>query len=122
MSDTILTRILVVEDNLIISMHLSTMLEELGARDIEAVATVAEAFEQLEAGAFTLAIVDIQVGRENGLVVADRCLTAGIPVILSTGFGDAMRPAISASEVLLNKPYSINDLERAIEKLSPASP
>jgi CheY-like chemotaxis protein len=114
----ILDHILVAEDNSIISMHLCAMLEDLGARTISPVETVGDALAQLRSNAISLAIIDLQLGAENGLVVADHCQETGTPVIVATGFADEMRPAMSSSEILLRKPYTIADLENAIARLT----
>ena len=106
--------VLVVEDNSLIATQLAMMLEDMGVDDVRLASTVGEAVAALKAHNFDLAILDLQLGDENGLAVAEHCTAADIPVIFSTGFGAELLPVIGASEQLLKKPYSMQDLERAI--------
>lgn len=110
-------RILVVEDNTLIALNLGDMLELCGAEEVQIVSTVAGALGELSAREFDLAIIDIQLGEESGFVVAKCCADIGVPVIISTGFGDVFKSAASSTERLLNKPYTMADLQKILSEL-----
>lgn len=109
-------RVLVVEDDALIALAMTDMLYSLGARDVTLVDNVGEALTALKAKPFDLVALDIKLGEENGLVVAQQCAIDGTPVIYATGFGDVFVPATTSSEQLLPKPYNIGSLSRAISR------
>ena len=113
---SILASVLVAEDNSLMIEHLVLMLEDMGAEQIFTARSAVQAFDVLARARTTLAIVDIQLGLDNGLLVADRCSDAGVPVILSTGYGELFRSVLS-NERLLQKPYTQSSLEQAISEL-----
>ena len=117
-----LSRVLIAEDNALVLLNLGLMLQDLGAQDIRTAKTAAEALAALDAMHFSLAVLDIRLGQDDGLAVADRCASQGIPVILSTGEGDVPRSAMAAMTVLLKKPYRAADLQGAIEQLRDRGP
>lgn len=110
-----LKRVLVVEDNYGVANMLLLMLDELGVDDVRLVDTISASLEALESAPFDLAIIDVQLGEENGLVVANHCSDRKMPVIISTGFSDLVLPIAYASEQILTKPYQQIDLIRTIE-------
>ncbi len=110
--------VLVVEDNGLIAMQVAMMLEEIGIPNVQTVGSVAEALAALGENRFDCVLLDLQLGNENGLIVADYCAEKCIPIIFTTGFGDMLLPVTFASEQLLAKPYSMQDLRRAIARLS----
>jgi len=93
------------------------MLEEIGVAIITYAASVRDALTSIKEKRPDVVILDLQLGTESGLIVADRCAEDKIPVIFSTGFGDVILPVTGSSEQLLEKPYSIRDLARAISQL-----
>jgi DNA-binding NtrC family response regulator len=115
-------RILIVEDNTLIAMNLGDMLQLFGAEEIQIVSTVADALSELESREFDLAIIDIQLGEESGFVVAKCCAHIGVPVIISTGFGEVFKSAASSTERFLNKPYTVADLQQILSELDWALP
>lgn len=112
-----LTRVMIVEDQALLAANLEEMLADMGAETIVIAASVADARSQLEGAPFDLVLLDVQLGSESGLVIADVCSLHDIPVILSTGHGDAFKAAIKPSEVLLPKPYTWSTLSLAVEEV-----
>ena len=114
--------VLVVEDNPLLSAHLAAMLQDIGVEMVREVATVAEASAAVREKIFDLVILDLQLGNDNGLVIAEQCAAERVPVILSTGYGDVLLPVTYSTEQLLRKPYSMKDLERSISHLVARAP
>jgi len=113
-----LDRVLLVEDNAVIAMNTEALLEELGARKVDIAGNVATAMDLLgsEAG-FDLAILDYDLGGETSLPVAERLVSAEIPIVFSSGYGEHVQlPEIFCQVPLLKKPYTLNDLRRLLAR------
>ena len=111
------SNVLLVDDSALVAMTVSMMLEDLGISNIVMARSVGEAMSAIDNHSFDLALLDLQLGDENGLVVADHCTAKNIPIIFSTGYGDVLLPVTFSSEQMLTKPYTVADLERAIARL-----
>lgn len=106
--------VLVVEDHKLLAEHAKMMLEDLGVTSVRTAAGVSDAFSQLSETTFDLAILDLDLNGENGLIIADHCREHGIPVVIATGHGAPMLPVTDRSERLLIKPYKLSDLQEAV--------
>ena len=107
--------VLLVEDNMIISMDASDMLGDLGASDVNAVSNVADALRVLETKDITFALLDVNLGSELSLKAAKECAARGIPAVLATGYGGSGN-AVSdfPQKVVVRKPYTMEHIRRAI--------
>lgn len=110
-------RILVVEDEVLISMVLEDMLGILGHVVIGTPSTFAEADIAIAAGGFDLVIADINLGAQPIYPLADRIIATGIPLILATGSHRDSLPARFADVPLLAKPYALPAIVSAVEKI-----
>lgn len=108
-------RVLVVEDEPLISMLLEDMLDELGCVVAGTAASVAQALDlltaDLEADA---ALLDVNLGGEKVFPVADQLLRRRVPFAFSTGFGPADLAERYPSVPLLYKPYRPEALAKAL--------
>lgn len=112
---TVPATVLIVEDDAMIAAQTEFMLLDLGASDIHKAATVEEAMQAMDARRFDLAVLDLVLGEESGLTVAERCFAENVPVVFATGFGHLQLPKAYGSVRLLRKPYTLADMERAVE-------
>lgn len=104
--------ILVVEDNAVIAMNTEALLEELGAQQVEVAASVSAAMDLIGIHPFDLAILDLNLGSETSLPIAERLQRNGVSIIFSTGYGDHVQlPAAFGSVPVLKKPYTFSDLQ-----------
>ena len=111
------SHVLLVEDNLIIAMDGESILEELGAREIHIAATTAAALNIIKDHAIDIAVLDLNLGTETSLVVADRLAEQGIPVVFASGYGESQLPAAPHGErVMVAKPYDHSSLADALGK------
>lgn len=112
---------LVVEDSMIIAMDATEMLRDLGCEDAEVAASCDEAFALLDAGhAFSVALLDVNLGDETSSPIAQRLTDMGIPYLLTTGYGET--EAIKASfpdAIVVQKPYSTDSLREAFVSVLP---
>lgn len=110
-------RILLVEDEATVAMLLEDMLEELGYHTVASVARIGKAFEMLESLEFDVAILDVNVNGELVFPLAQRISEKGKPIVFSSGYGRSGLPAAFDTCAMLAKPFSIQDLERALKAI-----
>ena len=108
--------ILIVEDEPLIAMMLEEFLEELGHEVIASCGSVAEALGHVARGGFDVAIIDVSLSDGSVWPVADRLAAAGMPFVLATGGHVEPPPAEHAGAPVLNKPYTLEAIEPAIER------
>jgi CheY-like chemotaxis protein len=107
-------RVLVVEDEALIAMLAEEMLVELGCIHHATAPTIPKALPLVEAGGFDLALLDVNVARERVFPVADALIARSIPFAFASGYGEEGLPEAYASRPMIGKPYSAEDLERAL--------
>ena len=109
---------MIVEDNLIIAMSAEVILLELGARHVEAAASVRDAMAIIDRSQPTFALLDLNLGTENSIAVGKRLFELGVPFVFATGYGErAPIPAELSSAPVLQKPYTRDVVEAALKKL-----
>ena len=109
---------MVVEDNLIIAMDASDILSDFGAGVVHIAASVAEAFRVANANTISLAVLDINLGSETSLPVAQFLAARNIPFVLASGYGtlsDSLAQYPAAPVVA--KPYTKESLIKALSRL-----
>lgn len=113
-------RVVVVEDEPLIVMLITDMLEELGYELVGACGTVEDALKLVEREEFDVAVLDIDLGGKSGYVVADAVAGRGAALVLMSGFSGKPSPPYQDA-AMLSKPFQIGDLEQAL-KCVPTSP
>lgn len=116
MTGNVKASILLVEDESTVAMLIEDMLWELGYRTVVSVARLAEAFETLDSTDFDVAILDVNVHGESVFPLARRLSEQGKPIVFSSGYGQSGLPAEFDDCVMLAKPFSVEDLQRALVK------
>lgn len=110
--------VLLLEDQLLIAIDVEQMLAAEGVARVESTATCAEALRELEKFAPDVAVLDVNLGAENSLPVAQELLSRRIPFIFATGYGDStMIPKALAAVPVVRKPYDGKSLATAIVKV-----
>jgi CheY-like chemotaxis protein len=112
-------RILVVEDEALVAMLVEDALLDAGFGLIGPARTVAQALDLLATERPDAAVLDLNLGGENSLSVADQLADRGIPFVVATGYGAAGLPARHGQVPVLPKPYDPADLTAALERLCP---
>lgn len=106
---------LVLEDTMIIAMDAADILTEMGAQDVRIASNVADALREIEANTIELAVLDVNLGSEQSLPVAEKLAELGVPFVVATGYGDrddltGLYPPCP----FVRKPFSNETLEAAI--------
>jgi light-regulated signal transduction histidine kinase (bacteriophytochrome)/CheY-like chemotaxis protein len=113
---------LIVEDNLIIAMAAEVILLDLGARHVDTAASVDQALRAIERTRPSFALLDLNLGSENSIRVAEKLKEIGVPFIFATGYGErAPIPVALASAPVVQKPYTLEVVENALGKLQQAT-
>jgi CheY-like chemotaxis protein len=109
-------RILLVEDDVLVSEACAMLLEDFGY-SVRCAGSAEEALAVLEAGhACDLVFSDIRMPGTGGLELA-RTLAVrypDLPVLLTTGYSSAAAEAVASGFALISKPYLPADAQRAI--------
>ena len=108
-------RILVVEDNLDSQFLVCEMLSAFG-HDNAGVAHAEAALQQLEAGSFNVLFTDVSLPGMSGVELARRARAANprLQVIFASGYGDALLRQVEFPYLSLQKPYEIEQLQKAL--------
>ncbi len=107
-------RVLIVEDEPIVAMLAEDLLDSIGCVVAGAAASIAEAHLAIETMTFDVALIDINLDGEDGLVVADALKDRHIPYIITSGYGGEGLARGHPDVPILSKPYAIAALEAAI--------
>lgn len=120
------TRVLVVEDELMLTMTLERILKGAGAEPVGPATTVAEALFLAGSERIDAAVLDVNVADEPVFPVADMLRAQGVPFIFATGYAtDSVMPARHKDVPRLPKPYRqdrlLQMLARALARESASS-
>jgi PAS domain S-box-containing protein len=114
---------LLVDDDRLVLVNTSAMLEELGHKVIEA-SSAKLALESLRRGdAVDIVISDYAMPQSTGIELAKAIHAAwpDVPVLLVTGYAD-LPPGVETTLPRLTKPFSLDDLESAITACTQLGP
>lgn len=108
-------RILIVEDDFLISMELEAVLEDAGADIVGLCRTVSEALAVVDRNALAIAILDVRLGHELVTPVARRLAERETPFIFYTGQVDvASLQAEWPGYPIIQKPAHPNTIVRVL--------
>ncbi|MFO6464291.1 HWE histidine kinase domain-containing protein [Jannaschia sp. KMU-145] len=107
--------LLLVEDNIVIAMDTKAKLAKLGASRVQIASSVRVALKVMDEASIQCAVLDVNLGDEVSIAVAQRLHAQGIPFILATGYGTDQSALDGYPDVtIMVKPYSLNDLSAAL--------
>ncbi|WP_137681719.1 HWE histidine kinase domain-containing protein [Aurantiacibacter suaedae] len=110
--------VLLLEDNMIIAMDGERFLANLGAEKVLTASSVTQAMSMLDAETVVCGVLDLNLGIENSLPVAQRLRTTGVPFAFATGYGDAGELAEEYPDVpVLTKPYDEDELAAILRQI-----
>ena len=106
--------VLLVEDNIVIALEGEEMLLRLGAEAVEMASSVKEALRIIAARVPDFAVLDVNLGIETSLPVAERLRALNVPFVFATGYGEGfvIPPALGAVPIV-KKPFDIDALRSA---------
>jgi CheY-like chemotaxis protein len=111
-----MARILVVEDEPLISAITEEWLIELGHDVVGPAASLDSALE-LAATPIEGAIIDVSLGRQSGYPAAELLEARGVPFVFATGYGqEGLEPAWRGRPTLM-KPFEFETFRAAVERM-----
>lgn len=110
-------RVLVVEDEMMVSMLIEDMLGDLGCIVVGPAARLDEALDLANAGELDCAVLDVNLGGQPIFPLADVLRSKGKPFAFATGYGDAGLRDVDKGTPVLQKPFRESDLARVLGEL-----
>ena len=107
-------KVLVVEDEAIISFLIEDMLLSLGCASVTHAGSVKQAMIALAAETPDAAVLDVNLAGEPGYAIAEKLEQAGIPFVFATGYGEGGLPARWRDKPVIQKPFTLEGLEAAL--------
>ncbi len=112
------SRILLIEDEVLIAMHIADALESFGFEVIGPYPTVDGALSALQnPQCYDAAILDAHLRDESAAPVATALAAIGTPYVVATGYNRSQLPEILASVPILTKPVDIDELVKQLRGL-----
>lgn len=110
------TSTLLVEDEALIRMMLTEMVEDQGHLVISEAANIETATSLTEKQSFDLALLDINIAGFLVTPIVRILDRQGVPIIFVSGYSDQTIPAELRGRVLIEKPFSQETLLNAINR------
>ena len=115
-------RILIVEDEPLVAMMLSSFLDQLSCTAVGPCATPFEALSLLRESTVDAALLDVNLGGETVYPVADALARIQVPFAFLTGYGgESIEPRFT-NVPRLEKPVGLEQLSATVRALSAAAP
>ncbi|MBI0474917.1 response regulator [Sphingomonas sp. MA1305] len=112
------TQILIVEDEPLIAMMLEDFLDVLDKQHAGTVDSVASALARVQDGGIDAAILDVNLrGGEKSTPVAEALAAQNIPFVFATGGGDDSVDAQFRDRPVLQKPFTMDGVAKALDGL-----
>ncbi|MBL6458984.1 response regulator [Belnapia sp. T6] len=119
-------RVLIVEDEALLTMLLEDGLSEAGAEVVGSAGTVFEALQIIERvaqdGGLDAAVLDINLAGESVTPVANQLAALGVPFLFATGYGTDCDMGAHAAAPVLHKPFATERLVAVLEAIVSFTP
>nr|MEA2797623.1 hypothetical protein [Phenylobacterium sp.] len=110
-------RVLVVEDEMMVSMLIEDMLSDMGCTVMGPASRLDEAIELAMESDIDCAVLDVNLGGQPIFPLADLLRERGCPFAFATGYGDAGLRDVDRGTPVLQKPFREGDLARVLGEL-----
>ena len=116
MTDTALNalKILVVEDEALVSMLVEDMLTDMGCQVVGPAADIESALELARGEGIDAALLDVNLAGKPIFPVADVLKERGVPFAFASGYGEAGITEAHRGSPVLQKPFRESDLKRVL--------
>jgi CheY-like chemotaxis protein len=110
--------VLLVEDSMIIALDAEDALDSLGAEKVTTAGSVARALHAIAENSFDFALLDVNLGADTSIKVADALKAKSVPFLFATGYGDSTNLLADHPQApVITKPYGMPQLRDALGKL-----
>lgn len=107
-------RILVIEDESMVSMLIEDALVDMGCVVVALASRFEDGLAKARTLAFDAAVLDVNLAGERSFGIADALRQRKLPFVFATGYGTGSIPESLRSAPILQKPFSPRELERAL--------
>ncbi len=107
-------RILVIEDESMVSMLIEDALVDMGCVVVALASRLEDGLAKAQTLAFDAAILDVNLAGERSFGIADALRIRKLPYVFATGYGMTSIPENLRDAPILQKPFSPMELERAL--------
>ena len=114
-------KVLVVEDEMMVSMLIEDMLADLGCTVVGPASRLEEAVDLARTADLDCAVLDVNLGGQPIFPLADLLREKGAPFAFATGYGDAGLRDVDRGTPVLQKPFRVGDLARVLGELRTAA-
>ena len=111
-------RVLIVEDEALVSLMLETMLGRLGAEVVGTASSLEDGLELVGQVPIDAAILDVNLSGERSFPIADRLRSLDVPFLFASGYGSSVLPTCYADAEMVRKPYRAEDIARALRRVT----
>ena len=108
-------KVLVVEDEQIISMFIENSLSDLGCKSITFATNLTDAKNKVAKGDFDVVLLDVNLKGELSFPLAEILSAQHLPFIFSTGYGNFGIPVHLQNVPVLQKPFQENELREKLQ-------
>ncbi|GAA08605.1 HWE histidine kinase domain-containing protein [Acetobacter tropicalis] len=110
--------VLIVEDQLLIAMDIEHALMEHGVKNVRTVSSVYEGQQALQKDMPDIALLDLNLGDETSVKIANALRDRHVPFLFATGYADgSMIPPEFNNVPVIRKPYAVHTVIREMTKL-----
>lgn len=118
LQDRVPGTVLLVEDSMLIALDVEEALKALGTGRVITASSVRQAREAIATGGIDFAILDINLGTESSLTIAEELKSLDVPFVFASGYGEQAQLSgdLAAHEVIA-KPYGRTEIVEALNRL-----
>lgn len=110
-------KILIVEDETLISMLFEDILDELGCEVVGPALNLKQAIELAETAEIDAAVLDVNLNGDPIFPVAEILSGRGVPLVFSSGYGASGLPERWQGEPTLPKPFTSTEVAAVLHRL-----
>lgn len=117
-------KVLVLEDETLVSMMVEDMLLDLGCEVVGPFAKLDQALAFLDSGEGQVdaALLDVNLGGVRSFPMAEALAGKGVPFVFTTGYDESGLPDVWRGRPTLRKPFMMGEMAEALRKALPAKP
>ncbi len=110
-------RILIVEDETLISMLFEDILSDFGCDVVGPALNIRQATALANEAGIDVAVLDVNVGGEPIYPVAEILEGRGVPIIFSSGYGSSGLPERWSGHLTLPKPFTSEQVQDILQRV-----
>ena len=107
---------LVVEDEMMVSMLLEDMLSDIGCIPVGPARRTEAALRLVGEGGFDIAILDVNLNGDETYPIADAVAARGIPFVFASGYSAGLLREKYKAIPLIQKPFRLRELEQTLAR------